>query len=274
MSGAVWVALAVALVLTVQIARPLYRHARRRRQMREPLSMRQREVVRHYVPLTEKLPREYRARHEGLVRVFLAEKTFVGCAGLELTDDMRWSIAAQACLLLINRDDGVFDQMRTVLVYPEAFYVEHEEVDAAGIAHRGRRLLSGESWSQGQVVVSWADAKRGGALAADGYNVVIHEFAHQLDGADGDVNGAPLLGNEMPAREWSQKMSAGFEALREAIASRTPTLIDHYGATNPAEFLAVTSEHFFEQPEALMREHRDIYGCLKAVYQIDPATWR
>lgn len=274
MSGAAWVAVAVGLILTIQIARPLYRRARRQRQMREGLALGQREVIQRHVPLTAKLPQKFRARHEGLVRVFLAEKTFMGCAGLTLTDEMRWSIAAQACLLLINRDDGVFDQMRTVLVYPEAFYVEHEEVDDAGIAHRGRRLLSGESWSQGQVVVSWADAKRGGALSADGYNVVIHEFAHQLDGADGEVNGAPLLGDQMPAREWSQKMSGAYDALRAAIARGKPTLIDHYGATNPAEFFAVTSEHFFEQSQALAREHPDVYACLQAVYQIDPAQWR
>ncbi|MFK7885830.1 MAG: zinc-dependent peptidase [Gammaproteobacteria bacterium] len=270
---ALWVGLVVLVVLALQIVRPLYRRAQRQRRLGEALSPQQREVIRRHVPLIEKLPEDFRARHEGLVRVFLAEKEFIGCAGLNLRDEMRWSIAAQACLLLINRADGCFDDMRTVLVYPEAFYVEHEEVDASGVAQQRRRLLSGESWSEGQVIVSWADALRGGALAADGYNVVIHEFAHQLDGANGDVNGAPMLGDEMPAEAWSRTMKAGFETLLAAMARGETTLIDAYGGTHPAEFFAVTSEVFFEKPQALVREHPELYACLQAVYRIDPARW-
>lgn len=272
-SGPFWVAAAVLGVLALQISRPLLRLLRRRRLLGESLTSVQRQAIVRHVPLVARLPSPLVARHEGLVRLFLAEKEFVGCAGLSVTDDMRWSIAAQACLLLLNRHDGCFDDMRTVLVYPEAFYVEHEEVDELGVAHHGRRLLSGESWSEGQVIVSWADAKRGGALSADGHNVVIHEFAHQLDGADGSVNGAPPLAGAMDAALWSQRMRAGYEALVAAVARGQQDLIDEYGATHPAEFFAVVSEVFYEQGDALARDYPDLYECMQAVYRIDPARW-
>lgn len=272
-SGPVWVAVAVIGVLALQVARPLLGLLRRRRLLGESLAPAQREVIVRHVPLVAKLPTPLAARHEGLVRLFLAEKEFVGCAGLSVTDDMRWSIAAQACLLLLNRHAGCFDDLRTVLVYPEAFYVEHEEVDELGVAHHGRRLLSGESWSEGQVVVSWADAKRGGALSADGHNVVIHEFAHQLDGADGSVNGAPPLAGAMDAQRWAQTMRAGYETLVAAVARGQQGLIDDYGATHPAEFFAVLSEVFYEQSNALARDYPELYECMQAVYRIDPARW-
>ncbi|MFK8013972.1 MAG: zinc-dependent peptidase [Gammaproteobacteria bacterium] len=268
------IATVLVAVLTWQIVTPLRRRRRRQRLLKTPLSVARRETVAQYVAIVAHMPPPLQSRLEGLVNVFLDEKRFIGCAGLQVDDTIAVVIATQACLLLVNRPGGCFDPLHSVLVYPRAFYVEHENVDEHGVISRDRRLLSGESWSEGQVVVSWDDARSGGAHHADGYNVVVHEFAHQLDGETGTVNGAPLLDDDEGTSRWAQTMREEYAALKSAVGRGAETLIDPYGATHPAEFFAVLSEVFYEQPRALRDEHPSLYQRLREFYHVDPAQWR
>lgn len=274
MSGPLVLALLIGGLLALQIYIP-WRRARLRAHWRaQPLSATDRARIASAVPLAAKMPDDLRPLYEGLVTQFLHEKRFVGCNGLAVDDRMRLIIAAQACLLLLKRPAGCFDGLRTILVYPDAFFVEHDEYGADGVVHAGRDLRAGESWSDGQVIVSWADVELGAADPDDAYNVVIHEFAHQLDGETGAVNGAPSLVRGDAAAQWPARMRREYDQLVAAVDRGVQTFIDPYAATDPAEFFAVLSEVYFEMPAALGQRHPVLYDCLDAVYGVDPARWR
>ena len=221
------------------------------------------EVIKNNVAIYHFLPADLQRELLGHVNVFLSEKYFSGHAGLEVTDEMRVTIAAQACLLLLNRKTRYFPHLRTIMVYPAGFKNPNHEKP-------GHHL--GESWTRGPVILSWSDAIHGGKNARDGNNVVIHEFAHQLDQADGGGDGRPVLDQHL-IRPWVQVMSKEFKQLKKHAAMNDPSFFDHYGATNPAEFFAVTTEHFFEQPRTFKRKHPDLYALLKKYYCVDPAEW-
>lgn len=252
---------------------PLWRAARRQRIRRQPFPAAWRDVLRRRMPAFAAMPADLQLQLKKHVQVLLADKPFIGCAGLEITDEMRVLIAAQACLLLLNRRNGGFDRLRQVLVYPGAFVVQRSESDGAGLAHEGRRTLSGESWQHGQVILSWADVLAGAADPGDGHNVVIHEFAHQLDQESGPANGAPWLGRRERYARWAQVLGDEFAALRQRLAQGVPGLIDAYAAHDPAEFFAVVSEHFFEQPAALAHAHPALYAEFARYYRVDPLSW-
>lgn len=216
-----------------------------------------------------------RARLEHLVRRFLHEKTFVGCAGLEITDEMRLTIAGQACLLLMGaRGDAVYPTLNAVLVYPGAFLAPRRQVDAAGVVTEERQDLLGESWGDGRVILSWDHVRRAGMLEPPTHNVVLHEFAHQLDSESGATNGAPYLGSPERYRSWSEVLSRDFAALREDAWFGREGVLDHYGATDPAEFFAVATEAFFEQPHRLALRHAALYEEFLKYYRVDPRAWQ
>jgi Mlc titration factor MtfA (ptsG expression regulator) len=216
-----------------------------------------------------------RARIERLVRRFLHEKTFVGCAGLEITDEMRLTIAGQACLLLLGaRGEAVYPTLNAVLVYPGAFLVPRRQVDAAGVVTEERQDLLGESWGDGRVILSWDHVRRAGMEAPPSHNVVLHEFAHQLDSESGTTNGAPYLGSAERYRSWSEVLARDFAALRHDAWFGQEGVLDHYGATNPAEFFAVATEAFFEQPHRLAARHPALYEEFLKYYRVDPRAWQ
>jgi Mlc titration factor MtfA (ptsG expression regulator) len=219
------------------------------------------------------MPADLQLQLKKHIQVFLAEKAFVGCAGLVITEEMRVTIAAQACLLILNRPTGYYPQLRQILVYPGAFRVNHSHADEAGVMQTQRRTLSGESWSHGQVVLSWNDTLEGAAITDDAYNVVIHEFAHQLDSEKGYTSGAPILEGPHRYERWSRVMQHAYDRLCEAVDRHEHTFLDPYAATDPAEFFAVVSEVFFEQPLDLAQEHPDIYEELSGFYRINPMSW-
>jgi Mlc titration factor MtfA (ptsG expression regulator) len=252
---------------------PLLRSLRRARVRRQPFPAAWRETLRRRMPAFAQLPADLQLQLKKHVQVLLAEKPFIGCAGLEITDEMRVLIAAQAALLLLNRPAGYFANLRQVLVYPGHFVVERGQPDALGLVHENRRVLAGESWQQGQLLLSWDDVLQGAADPQDGHNVVIHEFAHQLDQESGPANGAPWLGRRERYARWAQVLGAEFAALRERVAQGAPGLIDAYGATEPAEFFAVVSEHFFEQPRALAAEHPALFAEFARYYRVNPLSW-
>jgi Mlc titration factor MtfA (ptsG expression regulator) len=208
------------------------------------------------------------------VQVLLAEVPFIGCAGQPITDEVRVLIAAQAALLQLGRRPPSFPALRQVLVYPAGFVVPRRHADGSGVVHEQRQALLGESWQQGQVILSWTDVLAGAANPQDGHNVVLHEFAHQLDQAAGGANGMPWIPGRDRARRWSAVMSAEFDALRQRLArSEPPGLVDPYGATDPAEFFAVVSELYFERGAALAAAHPALFAVLAEHYRVDTRPW-
>jgi MtfA peptidase len=253
---------------------PVWRAARRARIRRQPFPPQWREILRRRMPAFAQLPADVQLRLKKQAQVLLAEKPFIGCAGLELTDEMRVLVAVQAALLLLGRRAGAFDGLRQILVYPGAFVVDRSTADAAGLVRDERRALAGESWQQGQVLLSWDDVLAGAADPHDGRNVVIHEFAHQLDQAHGAANGAPFLPGAQRRARWAAVLGAEFQALQERLAQGMESLIEPYAATNPAEFFAVVSELFFERPAELAASHAALYGEYCLFYGVDPLSWR
>lgn len=227
-----------------------------------------RDVLMRY-PFMRALTAAEHARLRERAILFLNEKSIAGAGGLEVRDEMRMSIAAQACMLVLNLDLDFFRGWVEVIVYPDEFLVEYEYVDDDGIAHRVRGPLSGESWLEGPVILSWADAERSGA--GDGYNVVIHEFAHKLDMLNGTANGFPPLHADMDAARWSATFGAAYHDFCTRLERREETAIDPYAAENPAEFFAVMSEAFFEVPQAVRGEYPAVYRELASFYRQDPA---
>lgn len=250
-----------------------WRKWRRARLAREAFPTAWRRILARRMPLYARLPPPLQQRLREQMRVFLAEKPFIGCDGLKPTLEMRVLVAAQACLLLLNRPPGGFDGLREVLLYPSAFIVQRAATDAIGLQRDERRVLAGESWQRGQVILSWPDVVAGAADPADGRNVVIHEFAHQLDQEAGAANGAPFLGARERYAGWSQALGAAYADLQRRVAAGEPGVLDPYGAQEPAEFFAVASESFFEQPAALAAEQPALYAELAAYYRVDPRAW-
>lgn len=225
------------------------------------------------LPVYSSLKAEEKTRLQKLIQLFIAKKRFVGCAGLIITDKIKVTIAAEACLLLLNHPKTkVYPKLYSVLVYPGAFRTEREQQQTDGTVSVASHNLSGESWSNGKVVLSWDDVVAGASDFTDGQNVVLHEFAHQLDSHSGSTNGAPPLRRNSYGT-WSKVLSEEFEELRDACFRRHKTVIDQYGATNPAEFFAVATETFFEQPQQLHLKHQELYDELSLYYQADPRQW-
>lgn len=218
------------------------------------------------------LSSQEQVRLRQLILIFLARKKFYGCAGLVVTDQMRIIIAAEACLLLLNHGWAVYPKLSSILIYPSAFRVRREELQADGVVNSSEHHLLGESWSSGRVILSWDDVENGATDFTDGHNVVLHEFAHQLDAESGTTNGAPPLRHNT-YKSWSRVFTENFEDLRERSRRRQTTVMDTYGATNPAEFFAVATETFFEEPQQLHDRRPDLYEELCQYYQLDPRNW-
>lgn len=226
-----------------------------------------RPIVARAVHLYGSLPEADRRELEGLVQLFLAEKRFEAAGGLALTDEIRVTIAAQACLLQLHREGDLFPELATVLVYPHP-YVAHAQHREGAVVIDGREARAGESWSRDLVVLSWDTVQREVRGQHPGHNVVVHEFAHQLDAE----NGAPPLPSRARYAAWSRVLGEEYRALGEELARGLPSDIDAYGATNPAEFFAVVTEHFFERPRKLRDRHPALYEQLARFYRFDPAA--
>jgi Mlc titration factor MtfA (ptsG expression regulator) len=224
-----------------------------------------------HVQLRTRLPDVLRLRHETLVLKFLADKPFIGCAGLEISEQMRVVIAGYACLLVLARGMRAYSHVREILVYPGAFVARRTNTGADGLVHQHMQVLRGESSSLGQVVLSWDDVL---TPAGFGHNLVVHEFAHQLDQAKGAANGAPFTFASKPQRQqWANVMRREFEQHQRNASFGEQTLLSHYGATSPAEFFAVCSEVFFELPQAMRYVHPALYKELSQYYRLWPADW-
>ena len=275
MSAAIAAILAVALaVLAGLLVPPLLRRRRRRRAFSQALPDPMRAAIARNVPVTRSLPPDLARRLDGLTISFLAEKQFVGCNGLEISDEIRATIAAQACLLLLGRP-GLYDELQSILVYPGAFWVEDEVHDDDGLVTQRRRELSGEAWDSHRIILSWEDIEETALRPADGYNVVLHEFAHYLDAEGRGL--APLppqaAGRVRSIDSWHQELLAEYAALCAAVDRGEPTFLDPYAAEDEIEFFAVASEEFIECSAELRAAHPRLHSLLREFYGIDPAAW-
>jgi len=224
--------------------------------------------VAHYQHLSEK----EQARLRDDLRIFIAEKHWEGCGGLKITEEIQVTIAAQACLLVLGMRHNYFDRVASILVYPRGYRVPTEDPTRDDPIYDERTARLGEAHYRGPVVLSWAEVLSEGRAPAAGHNLVIHEFAHQLDFLDGVVNGTPPLKDEAQLRRWHEVMTAEYQRLILESASGQATVLDQYGATNEAEFFAVATECFFDQPIALRLRHYQLYELLREYYQQDPAS--
>jgi len=207
---------------------------------------------------------------QGDLRVFIAEKHWEAFGGLELTDEIRVTIAAQACLLTLCLPDNLYPNVRSIYVYPTAYVAPERTVGPDGVVTEGESVRLGEAWHGGPVVLSWSDVKSGGQILGDGHNVVFHEFAHQLDLMDGEVDGYPRLHEDGDYPRWQAAMNDEWAFLLEQAEQGRATVLDHYGATSAGELFAVATEAFFEKPRQLHERHPQLYQVLKEYYRQDP----
>lgn len=257
-----------AIVLIDIIPKLRLRHA-----VRSPFPEHYAAVLKKNVPVYRKLPAALREQLHRLILHFLHTKEFHGCAGLVITDQIRVTIAGMACLLLLNRKTRVYPELSSILVYPSAFLAPREEIGPGGVVSYHEDDLLGESWGDGRVILAWDHVVAGTHDFTDGHNVVLHEFAHQLDEESGGADGAPILGSRANHQRWASIFSHEFANLQTMINHHDETVIDEYGATDPAEFFAVATEAFFEKPVEMAARHAELFNELKHYYRVDPREW-
>lgn len=261
------------ILIGYSVGKPYWRSYQRGKITSQPFKKEWRKIIQQRMPYFRQMPADLQLQLKQHIQVFLAEKNFIGCNGVNITNEIRVTVAAQACLLLLNRKTDFYPKLKTILVYPRAFVKSQLNQDASGVQFSQKMTLAGESWDFGKVVLSWQDTLDGAKITDDGHNVVIHEFAHQLDQENGNANGAPILEKGQSYQCWSEVFSAQFELLQKQANTGTPSIFDYYGATNPAEFFAVASEVFFEKSKSFHHEHPKLYQQLKQYYQVDPVHW-
>jgi Mlc titration factor MtfA (ptsG expression regulator) len=248
---------------------------RRRRKLRaQPFPKDWLATIERDVPFFSRLSTRDQSELLGHIQVLLAEKRFEGCAGLEVTDVMRVIIAAQACLLLLHRKTDYFPQLLAILVYPSGYLAEENYHLEGHVWQEGMAPRLGETGRRmGTMVLAWDAAKSGASDPSDGKNLVLHEFAHQLDFENHASDGAPALATREEQSSWQQVMQSEFRLLRAADETGIPTLLDTYGATNPAEFFAVSTEAFFERPILLRARHPRLYAELQNYFRQEPTEY-
>lgn len=248
---------------------------RRRQQLRsQPFPERWRSAIIRNVRFFNHLSSEDQRELLGHVQVFLAEKNVESCGGLELNDEIRVTIAAQACLLLLHRKTDYYPRLVTILVYPSGYLVNEERHVEGPVWEEGKMGRLGHTGSHlGAMVLAWDAAKDGASDPSDGKNLVLHEFAHQLDFENYATDGTPALATRQQQLTWSHVMRSEFAKLQAADETGIPTLLDTYGASNPAEFFAVSVEAFFERPLGLRAEHPKLYTELQKFFRQDPVQY-
>lgn len=277
------IVIASMVVMVVLLALWLFVYPRWQRHRREqaPFPPSWQTIVRYRLPFYDRMPQRLQNALQNQIKHFLANKRFVGCAGQVIDDDVRVSIAAQACLLILDRPGDYYTGLHTIMVYPSEFLAAREQPDETGLVSHQARVLAGEAWSNGRIILSWDSVEKSAANFTDGFNVVLHEFAHQLDNQFGHANGAPWLNSHEAYQRWSEVFGMEFARLR-ALASdpgaawlhQQDEVLDLYGASEPAEFFAVATETFFEKPQALQTRHPELFEQLLWYYRVDPRQWQ
>jgi Mlc titration factor MtfA (ptsG expression regulator) len=229
-------------------------------------------IAQNIVPYRHLSPSQQQQLRED-IQVLLAEKQFIGCGGLYVTEEVKLLIIAQACLLLLNQNKTYFPKLRSILVYPNAYVVKQNNLVSHSVIEERQVIRLGESWSKDQVVLSWQQIQQDLQSWQDGRNLVLHEFAHQLDSEDGSTDGVPILPKKTDYKQWATVMQQEYQQLQEDVTRGRKTVMDAYGATAPPEFFSVATETFFEKPKQMQRKHPALYSLLQDYYQLNPVQW-
>jgi len=248
-----------------------FRKRRRKKLRSTELKREWKEILEKNIQFYHLLSPEIKNELHGLIQIFIDEKIFEGCGGLEITDEVKITIAAQACILLLGRKNDIYPTLRTILVYPHAYFAPVKRKLEAGIVMEGFQHRLGESWTRGQVVLAWDEILQDTNDIHDGHNLVYHEFAHQLDNESGASDGVPALDKRSSYIVWARVLSKEYNKLINDIIHHRHPLLSQYGATNPAEFFAVVTEYFFEKPIQLKNLHRELYEQFSNFYKLNPA---
>ena len=262
-----------ALVLSFLIGKRALRNRRIKQLAVMPFPDEWERILKRNVALYRYLPDALREQLHKDIKIFITEKHFEGLDGLEITDEIKVTIAAEASMLLLNRKNSDYPKLSSILVYPSTYVTKQSTAVGGGLYIEGQSVRLGESWQHGSVVLAWDNVRQGAVNSQDGHNVVLHEFAHQLDQEDGIADGAPILEKRSSYATWARIMSKEYEQLRSNIKHHKKSVMDTYGATNPAEFFAVATETFFEKPKQLKKKAPDLYAELKSFYNVDPIEW-
>lgn len=247
-----------------------YRSWQRRRELSKPFPARWRALLRRQVPHYRYLSPARQRRLQQAVQLFLVEKTFYGCNGFEIDDRVRITIAGHACLLILERSFAHFDDIRSILVYPDLYRVPPSQDDDTTLHEDDDGdIRAGEAWVGGRVILAWSICTEATRDRHHPHNVILHEFAHQLDYLDGSADGAPPLDTAL-SHDWSRIMSDAWHNLQNTLYHHQPAWLDEYGATEPAEFFAVLTEAFYQQPHDLHHHQPAVYDLLCRYYQLDP----
>jgi Mlc titration factor MtfA (ptsG expression regulator) len=246
---------------------------RRKKLMAVPFPPAWEEILQKNVAHYCMLENAERAHLRALIQVFIAEKDWEGCGGLELTDEIRVTISAQACLLLLGLPHDYYKNVESIIVYPSTVIPPHRKpgffenvLEPVGIAHP----IIGQAFQQGPLIIVWDSALHGGRHPELGHNVIYHEFAHKLDMLDGAADGTPPLRDRAEYGDWVQTCSREYLRLRHDVEHGKKSFLNAYGAVSEAEFFAVATEQFFDQPRLMMDHAPDLYRVLREYYQQDP----
>ncbi|MDP5133083.1 MAG: zinc-dependent peptidase [Paraglaciecola sp.] len=264
----------VVMLLWIYIEkwRKAKRDARREILRQTPSSAQWLAILQHDFALFGKLPSALQQTLLGHMHVFLEEKDIVGRNGFTVNERVKVLIAAQACLLIMNRPGDYYPGFRSILVYPETYLAN--SVRKEGLLEiNSSSIRAGESWHRGPVILAWDHVLQGARDRRDGHNVVMHEFAHKLDEENASMDGLPILPTHTQYKAWSDVLNAEFSLLQQKMIDGVDDVIDSYGASSPPEFFAVVTETFFEKPQQLRRLHPALYEQFKACYMLDPITW-
>lgn len=253
---------------------PILRYLRRKWLVRRPFPDEWRKALESRVPFYRRLREEAREKLHRRMTVFMEEKRFEGCGGLELTEEMRLVIAAHACLLILEEPSDYYGALRSILVYPKDYMAPVYDVAPGGVVTEGWEPRSGESWSPGTIVLSWDDIRRDLCRPSGGRNLVWHEFAHQLDyryGLSAGIGPEGEVDSDSTDDEWTATLAAAYRRLRRKEHRGERDVLDSYGTVSPAECFAVATECFLEKPGPLRKQYPELYEGLEEFYGFDPA---
>jgi Mlc titration factor MtfA (ptsG expression regulator) len=248
---------------------PWSRAARRQKLLASPLPAEWEEALAARVPLYAILPGEIRAKLIAKARIMAVEQRWAGSNGLVVTEEMKIVVAAQAVVLLAGDEGYLYERLTAIQLYPE--FIPSRPSRRRG-DHHGHSVLLGEAWQYGNVRLSWPAVLEGAEDPEDGENVVFHEFAHHLDGLDGQMGGQPPLTTESLQKKWPL-VQREFRSLVQEVLHHQPTWLDPYAAEKPEEFFAVVTESFFEEPHGLSENHPELFAIFAELYRVDPRTW-
>lgn len=272
MEATIFLLILIIIILSIWFF-PVFRQFQRQRVANQPFPEHWIIILENYVPLYSRLPDYIKEKLHRHINVFLKEKQFIGCNGLVVTEEIKLIVAALACLLLLNNREEYYPKLASILIYPSPFAVKTLRTLGEFLIEEIQQVRLGESWSRGMVVLAWDQIQNDLKNWHLGHNVILHEFAHQLDQEDGITNGVPILKNQSDYHRWAEVFTEEYKQLIRDIEWGLPTVIDPYGATEPGEFFAVVTEAFFTNPQLMKRGHPKLYDELHRYYQLDPCEW-